>query len=193
MTLTTLTTVPTTRRSSIAATLALVSALALASCATAPLESAPADTSADTTAVATAAESVEVVDGWIKAVDEGMTAAFGLLENSSDAEVTLVAARSDVSPMIELHEVVMTDGTMVMQQKQGGIVIAAASAHELVPGRDHIMMMGVSEALLPGDEVVITLEFSDGSTLEHSFTVKDFAGADEEYRGDSGMSDTGDE
>ena len=169
--------------------LALVSALALAACASAPVDNAV--TSAEVSS--TAAESIQIVDGWVKAVDEGMTAAFGVLENSSDADITLVAARSDVSPMSELHEVVMTNGTMVMQQKQGGIVVAAASVHELAPGRDHIMMMGVSEALLPGDEVVITLEFSDGSTLEHSFTVKDFAGADEEYRGDSGMSDTGDE
>ncbi|MDO9590825.1 MAG: copper chaperone PCu(A)C [Microcella sp.] len=178
------TTTRTRRRSAIAASLALVSALALSACAT---DAATVETE---TAV-TAAESVEVVDGWVKAVDEGMTAAFGMLENSSGADVTLVAASASVSSMMELHEVVMNDGAMVMQQKQGGIVIAASGMHELAPGQDHIMMMGVTEALLPGDEVLITLEFSDGSTLEHAFTVKDFAGADEEYMGD--MDDMEDE
>lgn len=173
------------RRTTVAGGLALVSALALAACASAPAENPP--TSAEVTS--TAAESIRVVDGWVKAVDEGMTAAFGLLENSSDVEVTLVAARSDVSPMIELHEVVMSDGAMVMQQKEGGIAIDADGQHELAPGQDHIMMMGVSEPLMPGDEVTITLEFSDGSALEHSFIVKDFAGADEEYRGDADMED----
>ena len=168
------------RRTTKAGGLALVSALALSACASAPVENAPA--SAEVTS--TAAESVQVVDGWVKAVDEGMTAAFGLLENSSDADVTLVSAQSDASTMMELHEVVMKDGAMIMQQKEGGIVVEADGQHELAPGQDHIMMMGVTEPLLPGDEVVITLEFSDGSTLEHAFTVKEFTGADEEYVGD---------
>lgn len=139
----------------------------------------------------TAAESIVVTDGWVKAVDEGMTAAFGVLENSSDVDVTLVSASAAVSPMIELHEVVMHDGAMVMQQKPGGITIAAGSTHELAPGHDHIMFMSVVEALMPGDEVTITLEFADGSTLVHSFAVKEFAGAEEDYVGD--MHDHGDE
>ncbi|MBX9472915.1 copper chaperone PCu(A)C [Microcella sp.] len=171
----------TRRRTSVAGGLALATALALTACAGAPVDGA--SPSAEVTS--TAAESIQVVDGWVKAVDEGMTAAFGVLENAGDADVTLIAASADVSPMIELHEVVMSDGVMVMQQKQGGIVVAAGSRHELAPGNDHLMMMGVAEPLMPGDEVVITLEFSDGSVLEHAFTVKEFTGADEQYVGDT--------
>ncbi len=172
------------RRAGLATSLALISAVAFSACA------AP-DAAGEAEAPAIAAESIQINDGWVKAVDEGMTAAFGTIQNDGDADITLVAASSPVSPMMELHEVVMNDGAMVMQQKEGGIVIAAASMHELAPGNDHIMMMGVNEALLPGDEVMITLEFSDGSTLEHSFTVKEFSGADEEYVG--GMGHTEDE
>lgn len=177
---------PRGRRSTIAASLALVSALALSACASATATDVPATTP-------TAAESIQVVDGWVKAVDEGMTAAFGLLENSSDVEVTLVAALAAVSPVVELHEVVMNGGATVMQEKPGGIAIAPNGTHELAPGQDHIMMMGLSEALLPGDEVLIALEFSDGSSVDHVFTVKDFAGADEEYRGGGEMGDLEDE
>lgn len=148
----------------------------LAGCAPTPsAESAP-----------TAAENVQVVDAWVKAVDDGMTGGFALLENTGDSEVTLVAATTDAATTVELHEVVMSDGAMVMQPKEGGILLAAGSGHELMPGADHIMLMGVTQPLLPGDEVLVTLEFSDGSTLEHAFTVKEFAGADEEYVGDMG-------
>ena len=167
------------RRSTLAAGLALVAAVTLTACAT---ETAPTEPGTPVTA----AESMRVVDGWVKAVDEGMTAAFGMLENTGDVEVTLVAASSSISPMIEIHEVVMNDGVMVMQQKQGGIVVAAGGTHELAPGQDHIMMMGVVEPVMPGDAVTVTLQVSDGSTLEHSFAVKEFAGADEEYVGDHG-------
>lgn len=143
---------------------------------------APADT--EPIGSATAAETVQVVDAWVKSVDEGMSGGFALLENTGDTDVTLVAARTDAASMVELHEVVMVDGSMVMQPKEDGIVIAAAGQHELMPGGDHIMLMGIAQPLLPGDEVVVTLEFSDGSTLEHAFTVKEFTGAEEEYVGD---------
>lgn len=182
MSITTRTTRTFGRRSPLVVGLALASALALSACAS--------DTpTTETDSATTAAQSIQIVDGWVKAVDEGMTAAFGVLENSSATDVTLVSASATVSPMIELHEVVMNDGAMVMRQKQGGIDVPAGASHELAPGQDHIMMMGVSEPLLPGDEVLITFSFSDGSTLDHAFAVKDFAGADEEYVGDGDLGD----
>jgi copper(I)-binding protein len=55
---------------------------------------------------------------------------------------------------------------------------------ELVPGSDHIMLMGVAQPLLPGGQVTITLVFSDGSSMDQVFEVKDFSGAEEEYVGD---------
>ena len=36
------------------------------------------------------AESLTVQDPWVKAADEGMTAAFGVLVNDGDADVTVV-------------------------------------------------------------------------------------------------------
>lgn len=161
-----------------AAVLGAALVVVLAACSTAPTgEPAPES--------ASAAESVEIIDAWVKAVDEGMTGAFGTLQNTGDAEVTLVGASTDAAPMVELHETVMGGGDgMVMQQKEGGFAIAASGVRELAPGSDHIMLMGVTEALMPGDEVMVTLAFSDGSTLQHAFTVKEFTGANEEYMGD---------
>lgn len=167
-------------RSAAALSAAALALALVAGCSpTAPAESAPADP-------APAADSVQVIDAWVKAVDEGMSGGFALLDNTGDADITVVAARTDAATTVELHEVVMSDGAMIMQPKEGGFVIAAADRHELVPGGDHIMLMGITRPFLPGDEVVVTLEFSDGSTLEHAFTVKEFTGAEEEYSGDLG-------
>lgn len=170
------------------ALVAAVSLGLLSGCA--PASDSSSSPSASTAPAATAAESVTVVDGWVKAVDDGMTAAFGMLENSAGSDATLVSATTDAASMVELHEVVMVDGAMVMQPKEGGIVIPASGSHELAPGADHIMLMGVGSPLLPGDEVTVTLTFSDGSTLAQVFAVKEFTGADEEYVGD--MGDMGD-
>lgn len=139
------------------------------------------------------ADLVSVSDPWVKAAaaDDGMTAAFGILTNEGEAEALIVAASADdVSDMVELHEVVSgDDGNMVMQEKDSGFSVPAGSEHELSPGADHIMIMGLAQDLEPGAEVTVTLEFEDGSTHEFTAPVKDFEGANENYDGDHGDSD----
>jgi periplasmic copper chaperone A len=132
-------------------------------------------------------EAVTVTDPWVKAAptDDGMTAAFGVLTNDGDQEAVIVSASAEaVSDMVELHEVVSgDDGNMVMREKDGGFSVGAGAAHELSPGADHIMIMGLTEDLEPGAEVTIILEFEDGSTQEFTAPVKDFEGANENYDG----------
>lgn len=161
-----------------------IALLALTGCAT---TEAPAGgtTQEEVTTQATEADAVSIAETWVKAAEPGtMTAAFGTLENSSDADVTVVSAESSVSPMLELHETVTTDtGQMVMRQVEGGFVIPAGDHLHLEPGGNHIMIMELPEAVKAGDEVTFTLTFSDGSTLEFSAIAKDYAGANESYEG----------
>jgi copper(I)-binding protein len=136
--------------------------------------------------------AVVVSDAWVKAVDSDMTAAFGTLTNNTDEDVTLVAATTDASAMVELHEVVMKDGEMVMQPKEGGIPIPAGGSATLEPGGDHIMLMDVTRPIEPGDVVELDLELSDGSTITMTATAKEFSGADEDYQPDSDNGSMGD-
>lgn len=154
------------------------------------------DSTTTTSAAADAADTsaLTMTDPWIKAVDSGMTAAFGTLVNAGDADVTVTSVTTDVSDMIELHETVEgDDGSMAMQPKEGGFTVPAGGEHELAPGGDHIMFMSVTRALEPGEVVPLTLELSDGSTVEVEATVKNFEGADEKYQdGDDSGEDMGD-
>lgn len=134
-------------------------------------------------------EDVAASDAWVKAVDSDMTAAFGTLTNTTDDDVRLVAATTDASAMVEIHEVVMKDGEMVMQPKEGGIPIPAGGSATLEPGGDHIMLMDVTEPIEPGDVVELELELSDGSTITMTATAKEFSGGDEDYHSDSSMDD----
>lgn len=165
--------------------LALVAAavtLALAGCTAAPA-AAPAATEAD---------SITITDTWVKSADEGMSAAFGELTNSGDADVTIVSATSPASTMLELHETVENDsGEMIMRPKDGGFVIPAGGVLSLAPGGNHIMLMGLVEPLVAGAEATFTLTFSDGSTATFTAPVKDYSGANETYEGDMEM-DMGD-
>lgn len=142
--------------------------------------------SAPPTPAPSAATTLTVKDPWVKAAGAGvMTAAFGILVNDTAADITIVGAESPASPM-ELHEMTMKDGKMLMQPKQGGFVIKAKSTHELGPGGDHLMLMKPVAAVEAGDGVTLTLKLADGGTVPFTAIVKPFAGAGESY--DPGMS-----
>ncbi|MGC4813333.1 copper chaperone PCu(A)C [Micromonospora sp. DT228] len=129
-------------------------------------------------------------DPWVKAADKGMTAAFGTLVNDGDSDVTVTSATTTVSSM-ELHEMAMKDGTMVMRQKQGGIVVKAKGTHALEPGGDHLMLMNLTKPVQAGDEVTFTLTFADGRTQQFSAVAKPFTGAQESYAPGHGEPMTG--
>ena len=125
--------------------------------------------------------ALAVNDSWTKATEGPMTGSFGTLVNDTDAEITVTGGSSPVAGMVELHEVVMADGEMVMQAKPGGFVVPAGGSLTLEPGGFHIMLMGLNETLAPGVEVPITLTLSNGESLTYTTVAKDFAGGNESY------------
>lgn len=171
------------RRTITSAVIATALAVTLAACGSSTAES---DASASPTTSPTAsAGAVTAADPWVKAVDSGMTAAFVVLTNTTDQEQVLVEASTEVSPMVELHEMAMVDGQMVMQQKEGGIAVPAGGEATLEPGGNHIMLMDVTAPIEPGDVVPITLTFASGETLVIDAVAKEFEGGAEPYHSSS--------
>ena len=174
---------PATRRA-LATGAAVALALALSACgqeATTPTGATASASSSTSTA------AVVLDDGWVKAVDEAMsamepmTAMFGTLHNTSDHEVTITGGSSEAAGMVELHETVRTDsGGMQMQPKAGGIVIPAGGSHLLEPGADHVMLMKLTGPLETGTTATVTLTTSDGD-VALTVPVRTFTGAEESY------------
>jgi len=157
-------------------------ALALAGCST------TASTDNDTDDMASTATTLTTTDAWVKAIDSGMTAAFGMVENPTDREITIVSATTSASDMTELHETLENEsGDMMMQEIDGGFTIPAGGMLMLEPGGNHIMIMGVADPILAGDDVTVTLTLDDGSTVEFTAPAKDYSGANENYEGDDEM------
>ncbi len=154
---------------------------------------APSTASATSSRVISAASSaaeeqpVTIADTWVKATagteDPSMTAAFGVLANHTDKDLTIVSATNDVTDRTELHEMAMVDGAMVMRPVAGGIAIPANGTTTLEPGGPHVMIMDAKAPIAPGDDVHVTLTLSDGSTMLFHATAKEFAGANEAYGG----------
>lgn len=147
----------------------------LTGCSTARSDTSEAD-------AAPASDVIVLENGWVKAADSGMSAAFGELENTGKSEVTVVSVATDASDAVELHETVENEaGEMVMREKGGGFVIDAGSSLLLAPGGNHIMLMDLTRPMNAGDEITFTLAFSDGSTTQFTVPAKDYAGANENY------------
>jgi periplasmic copper chaperone A len=130
---------------------------------------------------ASAAPTITAKDPWVKTAASGMTAAFVTLENSSSSADVLVSASSAAAGMVQLHEMVMQDGQMVMQEKKGGIAVPAQGTAVLEPGGNHIMLMELTGPIKVGEKVAITLTFKSGATLQIEAPARDYDGGNESY------------
>ncbi|MFY9914907.1 MAG: copper chaperone PCu(A)C [Nocardioidaceae bacterium] len=162
-------------RMAVATAAAVVLGLASAACGSADAESS------DTAGRA----SIEVKDGWVRATtgteDTSMTAAFMQIDNNGASDIRLVSVQASVAGMTQLHEMTMVDGAMAMQEVADGIAIASGRGTLLEPGGRHVMLMDVKHELAPGDEVQLTLTFSDGSTKALTLPVKEFTEEEGHY------------
>ena len=188
-----------TRRSMLTTRLLLLPAVAVA---LVPLAGCGADDNSDATAETTAdaaaaddTESVDdviaVEDAWVKASAEMMTAAFGIVTNAGDTDLTILSAETTASDVTELHEVVMQEGQMIMRPKEGGFVVPAGGEHVLEPGADHVMIMNLQDPVEPGEDVEITLSLDDGSTYTYTAQAREADVGKEEYVPEGGSMDGG--
>lgn len=125
-------------------------------------------------------------DGWVRVSEysdhvDGMTGAFATIENHTNHDVTLVGGSAEIANMVEVHEVIMMDGEMKMQAKDGGILIKAGESVTLEPGGLHVMLMGLKEAILEGDEVTLTLDFDGYDDQTFTWPAKASLSGDEKY------------
>lgn len=119
-----------TRRALIGAALLTV---ALSGCSGSNTQEDPSASAAEDSQDADISPTISVTDAWIKAADEGMTGGFGTITNPGD-DVMLTGVSTPAATTTELHETVTNaDGTMTMQEKEGGFEIAEAAPSRWSP------------------------------------------------------------
>lgn len=107
---------------------------------------------------------VNVESAYVRAVPPGQmnSAAFMQLKNEGSEDISLVAAKSQVAKNVELHTHTQDNGVMRMRQISE-ISLPAGEAIKLQPGGMHIMLIGLTQNLTAGENISLSLEFSDGS------------------------------
>jgi copper(I)-binding protein len=95
------------------------------------------------------------------------------LKNDGSVDERLISASSDVAMTAELHTVNMVDGVMQMRQAVDGIELPAGETVRFEPGGLHIMLIGLTRALEPGDEFSVSLTFEHAAELTVRAEVRD--------------------
>lgn len=144
-----------------------------------------AQTTATESGAATAEQSssLTLADGYCRAKEDhlDLTACFGTLVNSSDADITVESftAPDLEGASTELHEVV--DGQM--RQKEDGFTIPAGGSQELAPGGEHLMVMNYPHPIQAGDTLTFNLVTSGGEEFTAEFPVREQPSGEEDYAG----------
>ena len=90
---------------------------------------------------------------------------FLTLTNTGAEDDRLVFAESPIARDTQIHEMAMEGDVMKMRQLVDGLVIPAGQSVVLEPGGYHIMFMGLTQALVEGETIPLTLTFEKAGTI----------------------------
>lgn len=155
--------------------------LLLIGCAQGAPEATPSAKPAQGAQHQTQAQALTATDTWAKAAESGMSAAFGTLHNNSETPLELHKVSNAAGDEIQLHEMTGSGQDMSMKQLEGDLVIAPGADVVLAPGGNHLMFMDLKKPLVAAQSTTLDLEFSDGSSTEVDFAIRNFDGAKENY------------
>ncbi|MBI5781562.1 MAG: copper chaperone PCu(A)C [Rhodocyclales bacterium] len=114
------------------------------------------------------AQTVKVDGPWVQATVAGQKATAAFMKLTADAPVRLTGGKTPVAPVVEIHEMVMDGDVMKMRAIEGGLPLEAGKTVELKPGGYHVMLIDLPKAVEVGQNVPLTLTFTDaqGKTFE---------------------------
>jgi hypothetical protein len=82
----------------------------------------------------------------------------------------LISAASPAAK-IEIHEMTMLDGVMMMRPVEGGLVIPSGASVTFAPGGNHLMFIGISAPFNEGGHVPAALMFEKAGKIDVTFDV----------------------
>ncbi|GAC20061.1 copper chaperone PCu(A)C [Paraglaciecola arctica] len=112
-----------------------------------------------------------VTDATVRLLPPGVpnTAAYFSIQNHSDTSQILIGASADFATKAEIHNHILVDDMMSMQQRSE-VVIQPGESVQFAPGGLHIMIFGLKTPLREGQSVEISLQTKGGESI--SITAK---------------------
>lgn len=112
------------------------------------------------------ASGIHFSQGWLRETpqDYSSAAIYGRLVNNSDDSELLKSIRSDQADLVMLHRSVRQHGLVGMVHLES-LKIASGETVYFEPAGLHFMAIGLTEALVEGDCLELTLSFQSGKEI----------------------------
>ncbi len=122
--------------------------------------------------VAGAAQAApQVQAAWSRPAAQGSTGAGFMTLSNPDAKAdALVSAETPWAREVQVHQSSMSGG-MASMKRLDRVALAPGAKVAFAPGGYHLMFMGLTRALKPGDALPATLTFASGAKVKATFVV----------------------
>ena len=113
------------------------------------------------------ASTLRAEQGFVRGLPPGgyVTSAYFILNNTSDAQLVLVGARSPNAERVEIHSHQMHNG-MAQMRKRDSVSIPAHGSVKFAPGGLHLMLFRLKGSFANDARIPITLLFAGNTRVE---------------------------
>jgi copper(I)-binding protein len=98
-------------------------------------------------------------------------AVFGAFQNTTDGDLKIVSAASDVADRVELHTHAMDENGVMSRYEVEYYAVPAKDMLTLSPAGHHIMLMGLKAPLAEGESFTVDLTLGDESVMTVPVTI----------------------
>lgn len=114
--------------------------------------------------------ALEIGHPWARPSTGKTGAAYFTIRNNGAAD-KLTGLAADISARVQLHDMEM-DGNIMRMRKLDSLPLPASETVKVAPGGLHVMLIGLTAPLKPGDTFPMRLTFEKAGTIEVSVTVE---------------------
>ena len=116
----------------------------------------------------------KIIKPHIRAVfgDKKVTAAYLEIDNKGEEDI-LISAKSDLSDIVQIHEIINENEISKMRKIENGLLVKSGKSTFLEPGGAHIMLFNLKQKIMVGDFHDIILNFKNAGSIKVQFRVWD--------------------
>jgi periplasmic copper chaperone A len=120
------------------------------------------------------AGSIEISSPWARATPKGaqVGGAYMTITNKGTEADRLIGGSSAVASQVEVHQMSMDKGVVMMRPLESGLEIKPGETVEFKPNSFHLMLIGLKQPLMPGQNMKATLEFARAGKVEVEYAVE---------------------
>ena len=119
------------------------------------------------------AGTIKITSPWTKATPERAKVGGGFmtLTNAGKEADRLIGGSTEVSGSLQIHEMHIVNGVMMMRHNDPGIALAPGVSVVLKPFSHHLMFMDLRQPLVAGRPIKGTLVFEKAGPIEIEYAV----------------------